>query len=305
MIVLMETLLLESVAEAPTKIGKRWRVVVARPGTGSSGTYSEDMLREYGPAALPAKSKAFFDHDPSRSIKDMVGSYPDGAYWDDANGELVAELQPFKHWQEVIDEVGPYAEASIYMMGEKDENDNVTKLIPHRTNGADLVGYGGLEGSGLKEQIESLIESAKLQDTKQKPSTGSVQEKEKAKMDEKILEALTALKTSFDAFVTESKAAADNKKVEEANADTISSAVSEAVSTFKGKAKSIEDAELLPSQVEALLAAAERGEDVAPLIELAKKVVEEFKAVSLTEDASGRSFSGNITDVKQLVPAGW
>ena len=289
-------MLRESVAVAPTKTGKRWRVVIARPGQGTSGNYATEMLQEYGPAALAPGAKAFFDHDPSRSIKDMVGTYPDGAFWDATNQELVAELQPFKHWQDVIDEIGPHAEASIYMMGEKDEDGNVTRLIPHRTNGADLVGYGGLEGSGLKEQVESLLESARALDSSDKPSTDSVQEKEKAKMEKEILEAIQGLAKSFDAFVTESKAVADNKQIEKANADTISTAVTEAVATFKGKAEAIKAADLLPSQVEALLAAAERGEDVAPLIESAKKVVEEFKTVSLTESNDGRSFGSNADE---------
>lgn len=293
----MSELLLESVAEAPTKVGKRWRVVVARPGQGTSGKYSEDVLREYGPLALPRGSKAFFDHDPTRSIKDMVGSYPDGAYWDATNKELVAELQPFKHWQEVIDEVGPFAEASIYMMGEKDDDGNVTKLLPHRTNGADLVGYGGLEGSGLKEQVESLFEAARLH-SESKPGTDSVQEKEKEKalMEKEILEAVKDLTKTLTAFVTEQKAVADNTKIEEANADTISTAVTEALATFKGKVKAIEDAKLLPSQVEALTAAAERGEDITTQIESAKKVIEEVKAVSLTEGDAGRSFGASNED---------
>lgn len=291
----MPELLLESVAEAPVKVGKRWRVVIARPGKGTSGNYAAEMLKEYGPAALAPHAKAFFDHDPSRSIKDMVGTYPDGAYWDADQKELVAELQPFKHWQDVIDEIGPHAEASIYMMGEKDDAGNVTKLIPHRTNGADLVGYGGLEGSGLKEQVESLLESARALDSGEKPSTRPVQEnRDTIMVDEKEFKEFRTLVESFIATSTE-------KSKGEAQASVDAAALAEsnekAVEAYDAAVTLIEAAtELLPSQRASLREAAKGGADVAPLIEQAKKVVDEFKAHALTESGDGRSFGGAVVE---------
>lgn len=151
-------LLSEASAGVMSKNGDRWRAILAKPGQGSSGFYSADVLREYGPAALAPGAKAFIDHDTARSPKDMVGVYPDGAVWDEDAQALVGELQVFEHWKSFIEAVGPHAGLSIYMMGETDGDGNVTALVPDRMNGVDLVSYPGLVGSGL---VEKLYESAK------------------------------------------------------------------------------------------------------------------------------------------------
>jgi len=52
------------------------------------------------------------------------------------------------------------------------------------------------------------------------------------------------------------------------------------VEAYSAAETAITGAELLPSQVNSLRAAAKRGEDVAPLIEDAKKIVGEFRTVS-------------------------
>lgn len=290
-----EQLLKEAVSAPLVKKGKRWLVVCAVPGQGSSGNYSEDVLREYGPSALAPGAKAFFDHDPKRSIKDMVGTYPDGAYWNEEKRRLEAELQPFKHWQEVIDEIGPHAEASIYMMGERDEEGNVTSLIPHRTNGVDLVGYGGLEGSGLAEQIEKLAESARAADN-DKPGVISAQEDKEGKqtMEEQIKDILAKL-TVIEGFVTEQKALAEKKAEQDAQGQT----VEEALTKYAAAEKAISDADLLPSQVESLRAEAAKGADVAPLIESAKKVRDEAKTMVESVDATrGRVFGSEGIDIR-------
>lgn len=276
-------LLLKESTQAIVKKGRRWRVVVATPGTGTSGKYSENVLREYGPSALPPRSKAFFDHDPKRSIKDMVGYYPDGAYWDDTLKELVAELQPFEHWQSVVDEIGPFAEASIYMMGEKDDDGNVTKLLPHRTNGVDLVGYGGLEGAGLKEQVESLFETARALDSGNTPpefSRGN--EKKEVKMDKELIEAfdgLTKLLTPVVTYIAESQTAAKGESQVKVDAEAIAEANKLAVTEYDEKVKAIDAAkDLLPSQRESLREAAKAGAVITDALANAVKVVEEFKA---------------------------
>lgn len=151
-------ILTEASSSTLTKNGKRWKGILAVPGQGSSGFYSESVLKEYGPAALAPGAKAFIDHDSQRSPKDMIGVYPEGAVWDDELNALVGELEVFPHWQDFVEAVGPHAGLSIYMMGETDAEGNVTALMPDRMNGVDLVSYPGLVGSGL---VEKLYESAK------------------------------------------------------------------------------------------------------------------------------------------------
>jgi hypothetical protein len=150
-------LLTEASSSTLVREGKRWKGVLAVPGQGSSGFYSEELLREYGPLALAPGAKAFIDHDSVRSPKDMIGVYPDGAHWDDELGALVGDLEVFPHWEEFVEAVGPHAGLSIYMMGETDKDGNVVALMPDRMNGVDLVSYPGLVGSGL---VEKLYESA-------------------------------------------------------------------------------------------------------------------------------------------------
>ena len=147
----------ESASGTLERSGNRWRAILAVPGQGSSGFYSEDVLKEYGPKALAPGAKAFVGHDDERSPKDMIGVYPEGATYEDGVG-LVGDLEVFPHWKEFIEAVGPHAGLSIYMMGESDADGNVTKLIPDPMNGVDLVSYPGLEGSGL---VEKLYEAAK------------------------------------------------------------------------------------------------------------------------------------------------
>lgn len=156
-----KTLFRESVSAPLAKSGNRWRGVLAVPGQGSSGYYSEDVLREFGPRALAPGAKAFVDHNPERSVRDMIGIYPDGAVYEEGVG-LVGELEVFPHWRDFVEALAPHAGLSIYMMGESDSDGNVTALIPDRQNGVDLVSYPGLEGSGL---IEKLYESAKAADS--------------------------------------------------------------------------------------------------------------------------------------------
>lgn len=162
-----KTLFRESVSGALAKTGNRWKGVLAVSGQGSSGFYSEEVLREYGPQALAPGAKAFVDHNPERSVRDMIGVYPDGARYEEGVG-LVGELEVFPHWAEFVEAVAPHAGLSIYMMGEADVDGNVIALIPDRQNGVDLVSYPGLEGSQI---IEKLYESAKAADSHDGPAT--------------------------------------------------------------------------------------------------------------------------------------
>jgi hypothetical protein len=296
----MGTKLLQESASTLTKSGNRWKAVLAKGNQqGSSGYYSEDVLREYGPAALAPGAKAFVNHDPARNPKDMIGTYPDGAYYEEGVG-LVGELDVFPHWKEFVEAVGPHAGLSIYMMGESDEDGNVTKLIPDRQNGVDLVSYPGLEGSGL---VEKLYESAHAHS--EKPGVNSAQEKRNKHMEEEIkalkgaVEALTTLLTSH---IAESKAAADAATQVEADAKTAEEAVEEALAAYDEKVKAIEAADLAPSQAEALRAEAKKGADVAPLIESAQKLLAEVREGSGASALPGRFVAAESASSDFTVP---
>lgn len=297
-------LLHESGAAALKREGANWLATLVTPGQGSSGFYDEAMLARDAPTTFPAGTKLFFKHPESdteqRDPRDQWGFLGEDAFYESGAG-VRGKIQVLEHWKPVVNALGEAGQASlsIYAMGESDEDGNVTQLLPDVQNSIDMVAYPGRPGSGLTEK---MFESARAASSKT-PDAASAQvhQKKEGNMEEelKALKALVeSLVTQFAAFVTESKAAAKADAVAEANADVIEKAVEEALSTYDEKVAAIDAADLLASQVESLRAAARAGQDVAPLIESAKKVVDEAKA-TLTESAShgyGRVVEGAGAD---------
>ena len=156
----MSTLFQEQ-ATAPTKVGNNWRAILITPGKGSSGTYTESMLKEYGPQAFPKGTHSYVDHprdeDDVRSPKNLMGVLAEDAYYEAGVG-LVAELTVMPHWKEFVESVAPHTGLSIYAMGEgvyDDKTDElvVENLIPHMQNSVDLVAYPGRPGSKLSDKL--------------------------------------------------------------------------------------------------------------------------------------------------------
>lgn len=287
----------EASSIAPQRQGKRWLVVCATPGQGSSGYYSEEVLREYGPKVFGPGTRAWLDHDPKRKLTDLVGVYEDGVYWNEEKRVLEGILTPVTdEWASFLEALGPLAAASMYCNGEVDESGNVTKLIPSRDASVDLVGYPGLVNSGVSELLESARGSAVLEE---KPSGTSPQEKERNEMEiEKLAE---RIETSIASLVSVQERTAEQNQAT-VNAEALEAAKISAIESFDAARKLIDAADgLLPVQREALFEAAKRGEDVAPLIEREKTVAEQAKAAVLSESVEdgARSF-GTFTSAADL-----
>jgi hypothetical protein len=268
-----QTILRESVMEAPVKKGNLWRVIVAKPGKGSSGTYSAEVFKRDAAKMLPPGAQAFINHDEARKPTDMIGVYEKGGSWDDDLQAVVSDLRVFEHWGSFVEEVGPHCGISLYALGEQDDEGNVTAFVEDVYNGADLVARPGLVGSGIAEK---LYESALAASAKSSAELSAQERKETMEMDEKAIEAINALTAQVSALVSSSTA-----KVEaEAQHEADEKAVEEALATRMASIEAIEAAreELLPSQVKHLMAEAKTGKDVAPLIEAAKEVAAEAKA---------------------------
>lgn len=277
----------------------RWRAVLAVPGKGSSGTYSAEMLETYGPLALPAGMKAYINHDEKRDARDLLGFYPEGAVWDPnapenptGEGALVSELEPLPSKAEFVSEVAPHVALSIFAMGTLDEDGNVTSLIPHRTNGVDMVGYGGLEGSAIGEQILEHFRALEAQ-----RAVTPADEKENNMTPEQVKALLAEAFAPVLAFISDQQAETAARKAEEATAkaaaDDKTPTVKEAVAAYAIAATAVKEAELSPLQEAAILAVAEEGGDVTKLIEDAKAVKAEL-GTQLNESVGGapRSESG-------------
>lgn len=278
----------ESVTEAPVKRGNRWRVIVARPGQGSSGKYSAEMFERDAHKIIPPGGQSFINHDDNRNPKDMIGIYPEGSFWSAEDNAVVSELEVFSHWADFVEEVGPHCGISLYALGEADDEGNVTAILEDRLNGADLVARPGLVGSGLAEK---LYESAVKADLEETPGTRQAEKKE-TKMDQELKDAFAAITNLLTPLVTAKEATA----AAEAQVTADEAAVTSAVESYDAAIKAIDAAELLPVQVESLRSAAKAGQDVAPLIEAAKAVKEEaVKAVqesAANADVQGRVIGG-------------
>ncbi len=266
-----ETLLSET-AGAPRKVNGRWLVTIARPGKGSTGTYSEASLRETGPIAFPPKTKSFFNHDPKRDVRDMVGTFPEGAFWNEEEGELQGFLEPFARYASVLEEAGDNIEASIHTKALKDSAGNVRGLLYDRSNTVDLVAFAGLEGSKVRYQVESLFAAAAAEEDK---------EGNKVDIEKEIAElrtSFTNFTTEFQTFVAESRATQKGEADAAAVDAAVEARLAEALETYSGKVAAIDAADLLPKQAAALKAQALKGVDIEEALTEAAEFVEEARA---------------------------
>lgn len=280
----------ESVADALQQHKGRWLVTVARPGVGSMGTYSEQVLKETGPEAFPAGTLAFFTHDTKRDPRDQVGTYPEGAFWNEEDGELQAYLEPYDRYRIVLDQAGKNIGVSIHSKVAKDiRTGTVRELLYHRGNTIDLVGIPGLEGSNLKYQIESLRED----------------EGKEENMDQKDIDAIVTavvekFNAKFDTFVEETRKELQAEVDASALADGIADGVEEALAGIAEKEKAIDDANLPAKVAEAFKARVRKGEDIAEALVSAKEIVEETLAAAKPADAKGRR-PGKIAVVDESI----
>lgn len=265
----------ESVAEAPVKKGDRYRVIIARPGQGSSGYYSEELFRRDAQKLIPPGAQAFINHG-ERDPEKMVGIYPDGGYFDEDDKAVVGDLQVFKHWESWMAEVAPHVGVSLYALGNADEEGQVTEILEDPYNGADIVARPGLKGS----KIDKLYESA-VAHSEEKPSVTVAQESNGDELMEEKLDKLIDLMSSL---VAEKKTEDSAKAQVEAD-----EAVAEArVESFAAAVKAVDEADLFDSQRETILEAAKKGADVSALIESAKTVkAEALEAVKESAEQDG------------------
>lgn len=274
----------ESVTEAPVQKGNRWRVIVARPGQGSSGFYSEDLFRRDAHKIIAPGGQMFINHDDTRNPKDMLGVYPEGSFWDEDEKAVVAEADIFSHWKAFVEEVGPHCGVSLYALGEADEDKNVTAIIEDRLNGADLVARPGLIGSGLAEK---LYESAIKKQDSDKPGVTAAQEERKLEMEKDVEERFAAIETLLTTLVTAKQTAQE----EAAQVAADEKVVEERLDAYDAAVEAIEAAELPADAAKTLRAEARKGTDVAPLIEFAK-TVKTGEAERIAETDQGRDFGG-------------
>jgi len=274
----LETTVTLSESSQLAQKGKRWVVTVARPGKGATGDYSEAVLRESGPRALPAGTKSFFKHADTedRDPRDQVGVFEEGAFWNEEEGELQAILTPFPRYAEVLEQAKENIEASIKVAARRLANSRVVKeLVYRRDNTVDLVAFAGLEGSGLKYQVESLFASVHSdgEDIEKKENSVEITKE----MWDGLTASQLALTNTFNTFVTESarevRGVADDAAVETAVAARIADVLEEYAATESA----IEQADIPVTVKESLKARARKGEDIADALADSITIVVETK----------------------------
>jgi hypothetical protein len=275
-----------------------FKVVLITPGKGSSGYYSEEMLKTYGPDAFPANSHSYIDHlnkpDEVRSTEKMIGVYPEGAYWEDGVG-LVAELKPFSHYKQFVKEVAPYAGFSIFAQGsgQVEELDGeevfmVEELVPHVMNSVDLVSYAGRGG----HLAENLLREA-MKSTHSESSAGT--DKKEADM-ATLEESAQALVSRVDVLVTAQEAANAHADAAAAEATKVAEAIKGAVAA----ARAVAEAEVSDSVRAKLYTQVENGnfdvEDaLAEAVELRKEIEAEVReSLKVTESFTPKTILGSF-----------
>lgn len=290
----MSTLLVESTT-LPVATGTpgRWRATFLTPGQGSSGKYDSEMIREHGPKAIRKGAKCFVTHNR------LPNGEPDPfAMWGfiaedpivSESGALSGEIEVLPSWREKVEEVAPHTALSVYVMGDVDEDGNVTALHEDAQNGVDLVVYPGRPGSGLVEKLYESMKASAAPVAENGSPTGAADVTEREnKMDEAKIQALfeaalkpvsdklVELETTLNAVKTLSEsAAAERTQIEDAFevADEVSKAVLEAKLPEEGRQRVIEAVktgkavpEAVKSETDYIEAIRKVEEPSAPLVE--------------------------------------
>lgn len=289
-----------------------FEVVLIAPGQGSSGYYSEEVIREHAATAWPKGTHVYLDHlkeGETRTPEKLLGALVEDTRIDPATGEAKNRFKPLTKHREWIEEVRPYVGLSISASGDgrMDTIDGretlvVESLAPHITNTVDIVSYAGRGGKFLESYLEEANQVAHevASSTQHETSGGTVKGNDTMTTEEK-LDKLTSVVESLVAKID----AQETAKVEEADASTKFEADREAV--LKA-AKAVADSDATASVKEELFEGIKAGNyDVDAALDRAKKFREEVLAsvgaVSLTE--AGASATAGASTVTEALPSGW
>ena len=197
------------------------RIRLIRAGQGSSGFYSPELLERCGSAAFPKGSFLYFNHkDPaSRDIRDAFGATISETSYDAEDQSLWADADIFTTHREFISEIAKYADLSIEAAGEKDDDGNVTEILPNPFNAVALVPRGGREGK-IAEIMESAEYGSVINNENQRKDAGMTPEDIQT-----IVEALVTAITPEFATITEALKPADDPDKEVVQASDVAEAL--------------------------------------------------------------------------------
>ncbi|QYC54160.1 capsid maturation protease [Microbacterium phage Welcome] len=289
-----------AVVSAPKARGL-WRATLITPGQGSSGNWTEDVIRRDGPHALKKGAKCFVTHNRMENGEpdpfSMWGVLASDAWYEDGVG-LVADIQVLESWIDKVADVAPHTALSVFLMGEADEQGNITAILEDVQNGVDLVVYPGRPGSSL---VEKLYESAKAGTFNRTEANAAEVNKEGRLMPEDVKElaaAVAALGEKVDKLTAGQVETAQAQVDADAVAAEVDTQVEARVAKIKDAVEAVKaaEADMLPSSAKSLMESAYKGLDVAAGIESAKAVKVEALATLKAEAAKPAAESGHLAE---------
>lgn len=152
----------------------RFRVLLIKAGWGSSGFYSEEVLKRDGPKIWPAGTQGYIDHptvtesveQPERSVQDWASETLTDPVWDQAEGGLVAEVQVFPQWRGLLNkEFAEKVGLSIRAYGLAEHGEAEGRDGPIVTEITEGISVDWVTRAGAGGRVLELIESARRQPT--------------------------------------------------------------------------------------------------------------------------------------------
>lgn len=150
----------------------RFRALLIRAGWGSSGYYSEAVLRRDGPKTWPVGTRMHLDHQtaqeaaerPEGSVMNWASEITSTPVWDPKLRGLVAEVQVFPQWRDLLnDEYAPKVGLSIRAMGQAEYGEAEGREGPIITSLDQGLSVDWVTQAGAGGRVLQLIESARAQ----------------------------------------------------------------------------------------------------------------------------------------------
>lgn len=142
------------------------------PGWGSSGHYSKEVLQRDGPAAFPAKTKMFWNHQtaeeeaarPEGDLNNLAAEFVNGATYQEegkAGPGLYADAKVFTLYKAAVEELAPHIGTSIRARGMATQGEVEGRKGPiiEKINQGISVDFVTQAGAG--GQIVQLFEAAR------------------------------------------------------------------------------------------------------------------------------------------------
>lgn len=149
------------------KGNQRREIVIIEAGWGSSGYYSEDVLKRDGPRVFPAGTHMYLNHPtpreeaerPERSVDELVGKTVEDARM--VGNQLVSVAEIYEHWVPVIDAMADDIGLSIRGYGTEEFGEKEGKSGPLITALLEAESIDYVTRAGAGGAIGRLIESAR------------------------------------------------------------------------------------------------------------------------------------------------